>query len=325
MKAELELIAETYPAAKVEEFTKNPVADFIRHDAVESLKSEIGETESSLIVEGSPGKGRWADSPWIAFLDPLVTDTAQEGYYVTLLFSSSMDRVVLSLNQGITQFRKESSDQGAREHLRHSAALIRLRIPEFQRPPASFESDDIDLGATAVSSRAAFYEAGHAFGRTFPFPLPGDDVLLQDLRQMLALYRLLTFRGGINPEVQSPEQDEEARRAKDVETGLGVEDRRKYQLHRRIERNRNLARQAKKFHGFRCKVCGFDFAKRYGAIASEYIEAHHLTPLSELPVDRPTSLDPRTDFTVLCANCHRVAHMLGAPNDIIGLKGLLID
>ena len=45
----------------------------------------------------------------------------------------------------------------------------------------------------------------------------------------------------------------------------------------------------------------------YGQIGVDFIEAHHLTPLSELSGDA-VHLDPRRDFSVLCSNCHRMIH-----------------
>lgn len=89
--------------------------------------------------------------------------------------------------------------------------------------------------------------------------------------------------------------------------GLNEEDLTKVREHKRIERNRKLAEKAKKVHGYVCQACGFDFSKRYGEIGRTYIEAHHLTPLHTLKGER-VSLDPKKDFSVLCANCHRMIH-----------------
>lgn len=54
-------------------------------------------------------------------------------------------------------------------------------------------------------------------------------------------------------------------------------------------------------------ACGKVLADRYGEIAGDYIEAHHLTPVASLE-GRPTKLDPKNDFAVLCPDCHRMAH-----------------
>src|SRR5262249_14250474 len=59
-----------------------------------------------LIPKGSAGAGNWADVPWLAVFDPLVTTTATRGYYVVYLFHNSEPEVHLSLNQGNTVRRK---------------------------------------------------------------------------------------------------------------------------------------------------------------------------------------------------------------------------
>ena len=55
----------------------------------------------------------------------------------------------------------------------------------------------------------------------------------------------------------------------------------------------------------RCEVCGFDFARRYGAVGHGFIECHHTRPLSEMRPGDKTSLK---DLALVCANCHRMLH-----------------
>jgi hypothetical protein len=75
-------------------------------------------------------------------------------------------------------------------------------------------------------------------------------------------------------------------------------------------RNPGLIREAKRRHGNKCQVCGFVFEEQFGSVARDFIEAHHLNPLSERS-DQEWTGDVRTSIdqiAVLCANCHRVAH-----------------
>lgn len=72
------------------------------------------------------------------------------------------------------------------------------------------------------------------------------------------------------------------------------------------ERNQDLRAAAVKYHGVTCKVCGFDFGKVYGDRGKDYIEVHHLIPVSTLKEE--TKVDPKKDMTVLCSNCHRMIH-----------------
>ena len=73
-----------------------------------------------------------------------------------------------------------------------------------------------------------------------------------------------------------------------------------------FERVLKLRIQAIAHHGATCKVCGFNFEDTYGEHGKNYIEVHHLIPLSTLP--EPTSINPKEDLTVLCSNCHRMIH-----------------
>ena len=72
------------------------------------------------------------------------------------------------------------------------------------------------------------------------------------------------------------------------------------------ERSDKLRAETVKHHGVKCKVCGFDFEEVYGERGKDFIEAHHLVPVSSL--GKETEVDPKSDMTVLCSNCHRMVH-----------------
>lgn len=114
-----------YPMARQEEYTGHTFALWIREivpKAFESVASDFPD----LIWDASPGLGRWADAPWIAAFDPLVTESAQEGYYPVYLYNRSLDTVYLSLNQGMTRLRDEFGTQ-AKRILIHRAGILRSR------------------------------------------------------------------------------------------------------------------------------------------------------------------------------------------------------
>lgn len=73
-----------------------------------------------------------------------------------------------------------------------------------------------------------------------------------------------------------------------------------------FERNPTLRAAAVAFHGTSCKACGFNFEAAYGEHGRNYIEVHHIVPISTLP--EPSSINPKEDLTVLCSNCHRMVH-----------------
>jgi 5-methylcytosine-specific restriction protein A len=83
-----------------------------------------------------------------------------------------------------------------------------------------------------------------------------------------------------------------------------------FRAHRSRERNRKLVQMAKalalKKHGkLACEVCGFDFAARYGKLGADYIECHHVVPISQIAPGAKTKV---ADLRLLCSNCHRMVH-----------------
>lgn len=74
----------------------------------------------------------------------------------------------------------------------------------------------------------------------------------------------------------------------------------------KYERNPKLRKQALKIHGYYCKVCNFNFESKYGEVGKEFIEIHHIRPLSE--IGEETVINPKDDLIPLCSNCHRMIH-----------------
>lgn len=85
----------------------------------------------------------------------------------------------------------------------------------------------------------------------------------------------------------------------------------KLQWSRRYERSRANRAIAIELHGTACNVCGFSFSSFYGNLANDYVEIHHLTPVSSM--EGPRVVDPRTELVPLCANCHRAVHRRWPP------------
>lgn len=72
------------------------------------------------------------------------------------------------------------------------------------------------------------------------------------------------------------------------------------------ERNLKYRKQAIAIHGNSCAACEFNFGRFYGEYAEGFIHVHHIVPVSEF--ETPKAIDPETDLTLLCANCHSVVH-----------------
>jgi hypothetical protein len=81
---------------------------------------------------------------------------------------------------------------------------------------------------------------------------------------------------------------------------------RHYMVTSRYERSGHNRLKAISLHGYKCQVCGFDFAETYGDLGRNYIEVHHVNPLAEQNGEH--IVNPETDLVCLCANCHRMVH-----------------
>lgn len=294
LRAAISLLLEEYPKAVERKFAGDPVAAFIREELPAAIQDAIGKNPR-YITNGSPGQGNWARTPWAAVYDRFITESAQDGYYIVYLVREDFAGVYLSLNQGITSAKKQYGAE-AKPALRVRAADFLARLGQLAN---GLLIGEVDLAASSSANLSSFYEAGNICSVYYPVNLlPSEEQLHQDLQRFINLYFALVSREPQLFERADPEEDEVI---------LGEEDLRTLREHKRVERNRKLAHRAKLHHGYTCKACGFDFQAKYGAIGKDFIEAHHLTPLSELKGQKLT-LDPRLDFTVLCSNCHRMIH-----------------
>ncbi len=254
----------------------------------------IGRQDSTISGKGSPGQDDWAHVPWLAIYDPLASSGATNGYYVVYLFDAETQRIHLSLNQGTYSVEEEFNTR-ATEVLKERAALMRGKISEAL---GNFTTEPITFRYKSTLTKN--YSAGHIAGRTYDgHALPHEDELRRDLNELMRLYRILIFRGGLDFE----DRIEDAKRG-----GGSITETRSYKFHKRIERNPKASLKAKGFHGYICKCCDFDFQATYGERGLNYIEAHHLKPLSSLEEGVPVEYDIENDFTVLCSNCHRMMH-----------------
>ncbi|WP_434389838.1 HNH endonuclease [Melittangium boletus] len=83
-----------------------------------------------------------------------------------------------------------------------------------------------------------------------------------------------------------------------------TEGRARVRLSSTAERDPSLRADAIRVHGARCMACGFSFSETYGEWGADFIEVHHLQPIS----DGERVTNPAKDLVPLCANCHRMVH-----------------
>jgi 5-methylcytosine-specific restriction protein A len=295
-------VLDGYALAKEQVFANHPIAKILRDAIPNSIRAALPIEDELLLVKGSAGQGNWSRGPWVAIFNRLITASAQKGFYPVYLFREDFKGVYLSLNQGVTQ-AKEQYRADAKTALKARAENFRAILGPNIQP---FSINAINLNASEVSNDTSFYEAGSICSIFYPVDnIPPESQLIDNLRQMLGLYEYIAEAGGAD--TQDKQEELEA-----FFEGNGL-----VRTHLRVERNRKLAAKVKKLKGFRCEVCDLDFSEKYGDLGKDFIEAHHLTPFALLK-GKPVPLDPRNDFAVLCANCHRMIHRMQNPADISG-------
>lgn len=248
----------------------------------------------------------------MAVFDPLITDTAQRGYYPVYLFREDFTGAYLSLNQGVTEV-KHRYHAGAKDALVARATDFRARLGSL---PRGFSSANIDLRPSASSNNSAFYESGNICSVFYDAArLPDEGSFVNDLTAILKAYATIS---DTDPDLSSA-----AVEGDEPPTGDEFdEDHTRFKAHRRLERNPTVSKRVKAVQGLICRACGFDFRIAYPGIAqNEFIEAHHLVPISQL--GQKVRRDPVKDFAVLCSNCHRMIHRTAEPDDLEAFKKAL--
>lgn len=304
----LSRLANEYTYARAKPFTGSEFGDFVRHDIAVEAKKLLTFWPFELKVKSSVGQGLWASVPWLAFFDPLVTDTATRGFYVVYLINPDAQTITLSMNQGTTAIYNEFGQSRGRDVLRRKARDIADRVPEFAK---KFSEAPIDLGSEAGLPTG--YEAGHSFGTTYAAGALTEDEVREDLYQMLLAYETLVNRGGTTPSETMQEEANE----KDIE------ETRRYILSRRIERSPKVRKDVLRSKPPICECCGLDPKRDYGFTGSAFdtpLDVHHAAPLHGLAEGETRRYRVPEDFMVLCPTCHRMIHKIGEPYDLSKLK-----
>lgn len=266
-------------------------------------------------VKGSIGNGNIARVPWVGIFRKEITENAENGYYIVLLFSENMSCCYLSLNQGITAVEKLYTKNFASRKMQEAAskALTYLECnPEAHKGP-------IDLASTGDLGRA--YEAASivSFKYSAEQP-PTDSVFFDHLDQLLNYYETLfkTFGKSLNSliavsegEFQQVVLEKAASNSKSshVEQDVAVADSMRKVVfgNKGFYRSPIIAAEAIKAADFRCEIDAEHWTFASKAKKQRYVEAHHLIPISQQP-RFIASLDVVENIVCLCATCHRMLH-----------------
>ncbi|OJD58699.1 AAA family ATPase [Bacillus sp. N35-10-4] len=168
-------VMDEYLEAKKGEFTKHNLGSFVRNDMKKFFANLSFIDMNKYVVKGSVGQTKWANVPWFAIMNQKITKSTQRGYYIVYLFSEDMQRLYLTIAQGVTDTPKEEIEiikQEIRQHINMSSKVKR--------------DDNIFLGTS--SSAKDYANSTVAYISYDANKMPSEKELIEDLEEMLSYY-----------------------------------------------------------------------------------------------------------------------------------------
>lgn len=304
-----------YATRTGDRFIKDAFVAQVLDDIPAILKNSL-RNGAKFEIKGSVGTGGWAETPWVAVLDPKVTTTVQQGYYVCYLINPKQKTMYLGLAVGWTQFAEKFPAQEAQRRI---ADYSRYLLRQLRGVPDNFSSGIIDLSAEHNLSKG--YEQGQILYIKYEISDLTDDTLYSDLETMLNLYTQL--RDLVGNDIQNISYDKvmaggtiddtekiankitlenNLERVVQALEGLhsDLPPKRVEHITYRVARNPKIARLVKESKGYICELCGRKpFIQKNGKL---YAEADHIRPLG----GASKGLDTPANIRCLCAQCHAV-------------------
>lgn len=138
-----------------------------REQLNKDIRSVFGDqcnkkSNTPYFVKYSLGQGNFAIIPWIAVFDRKISEKASGGYDIVYLFKEDMSGVYLSLNQGITIFKKYAN---------HKEEFILKVVHYWQSTIDSISNDNsarLTISPIKLSNkkgRPKDYELGNMYSR----------------------------------------------------------------------------------------------------------------------------------------------------------------
>lgn len=269
-------------------------------------------------IEGSFGAGNMARVPWVAVFNRLVTETAQDGYYIVLLFSEDMERCYLSLNQGVTTFERQYSSKLARHKIKETAERARHYFP----PHPGAVLREIDLAATGHLGKGYELGAIESF-RYDRASLPEPQEVAEHFKILLTHYDSLVNVAGTKLQSLSPVSEAQFQQTvldkaqpmskagknqlTELSGGVPMPPKLLGKRSGSYARNPKIAAAALANAEFRCELDVNHATFISSAKNLPYVEAHHLVPMSE-QAHYSFSLDVTANIVSLCPLCHKLLH-----------------
>lgn len=167
------------------QLTKLPSGIMLTKTLPKQLALQCNITED-YALKGSIGKGNVAEIPHVCLFDKSITTSPTTGYYIVYLFDSTFSKVYLSLNQGWTQYVEKFGQKEGKKRIWDNTR----KAQQLLRSTEGFSFEPISLNAKEKLGKG--YELGNICSIVYEKDsLPEDPVLVNDLRNLMGVYREL--------------------------------------------------------------------------------------------------------------------------------------
>jgi 5-methylcytosine-specific restriction enzyme A len=276
------------------------------------------------VVKASAGQPdrRYTLIPYAMLLRRDVTSSPTHGVYIALLFDESCQKLWVTLNQGISQFRDHFGIRRSFAALRQASGLLAGLLPA----PVGFSSGGAMLNASNPYGQA--YEVGAIYGREFDLSAFDNETaatFAAAITELLRFYEAMPLAMARDPSfagnLRDAEDDEKhfqdlVNNKAAVKGGALPPDAPKAPPKRKgastssaYQRDPAVGASALRAAQHRCEAgCTIEpFVAN--ATGLPYVEAHHLVPLSQQDGFLEASLDVPANVVALCATCHAKIHL----------------
>lgn len=330
LRETLKLAATKYPLTEDERknFAGSEVGKIITKKLPLVIEQKANINLRNYSINGSIGKGQFAEIPWVSIFRKSITETATQGIYIVYLFTADMKGIYLSLNQGFTYFKERYGTKKGREEIRKVARYLQRNCKTI---PDDLSLKTIDLKAEKPLGKG--YMPGHIAGKYYEIDqMPSSDELADDLRNLMSVYEEIIglinhrniedFYNYIFAVEDNLLLDDESYN-EEIENYLSNLDNIKptykaipqkkadffinYSKNEVYPRDKAVAANALILANYECEVDKShpSFVRR--KTNTNYTEAHHLVPL-ENHADFNYSLDVEENIVSLCSTCHNCIH-----------------
>lgn len=286
------------------------------------LQELTSSRDVQYVVKSSAGQldRRYTLIPYAMLLRRDVTPSPTHGVYVALLFDESCQKLWVTLNQGISQFRDHFGIRRSFAALRQAADLLAGLLPA----PDGFSSGSAMLNASNPYGQA--YEVGAIYSQEFDlhtFDNGTAPTFTAAVTELLRFYEAMPLAMARDPSLagnlRDAEDDEKHFQAlvnnKAASIVGPLHDAPKAPPKRRnvvsssYQRDPAVAAAALREAQHHCEADCTTESFVASATGLPYVEAHHLVPLSQQGGFLEVSLDVPANVVALCAACHAKIHL----------------